>query len=227
MNNVINVVHSWILEGVSEGIQISILTILLVLLEHKFGLLMKLKKIFHRVINSKSPIILNITYDTNINFDELKQIIKNFFNEEYKDIKVFKTKGTLEFNVDKSFNITVYDNTNNEISILTSKLPTTMWTVKKEIRKVFDVLKKIKKHLEQDVKGTNKFFNEKEFSIRIFLPYKNCYMKLYPPKNVDIKKYDIQFIHKDFPSIIEIKGDIINIHSSHQSNIEQIIRKII
>jgi hypothetical protein len=231
-NTFLEFLQTWVVEGVSQGISISILTILAILLEYKFGIVPKLIKLWHKILNSKAPVILNITYETDEDFkqddfNQVKEIVKDVFRSEFNKIKIFKSKNTLEFNVNGMFNITIFDNKNQQISLLTSKLPTTMWSMKKDLRKLFSTLKIAKEKIINVAKEKKQIFKEKEFSIQIFLPYRNRYVKFYPPKGINIKEYDIKFNHDEFSSMIHLKGDVVNIYTDEQTHIDKLISKIV
>lgn len=181
------------------------------LLNYFYGVNPRIIKFIHKYIkNSKSPMIINVTYETNVNFAELKEEIKRYFREEYGKLTLFKSSKSLKIQLNETFTLSVFDNGDDKISIITSKLPTTLKDVKKETNRFLRVLNKIKKKYESKLKDGHKFFNEKEFSIKLYLPYKGRYVKIYSPKKMKIKTYDIIFNDDEYESIVQLKGDVMN-----------------
>lgn len=216
----------WLGDKVVEGVSIFLVSGLLILIENKWGIMPRLTKFYHKFRNSKSPIILNITYESNYDFNKIKEIVKKTFRKEYGKIDVYKNKNSLKFNVSQDFNFSVYDNKDN-IIFQTTKLPTTMNSIEKEINKILTVLKKIEKKIKKEIEETTKIFKQKEFSVKLFLPYKSRYIKFYTPKNIEIKNYEIEFNDKEYSSVLKLKGDVFSIHSEEQMALEKVLDKII
>lgn len=189
-----------------------------VYVEHRFGIAKWLVRIGHRIKNSDVFIKINVVYESNIPFERLKGIIKDGFREQSKNLSVKRDSSqSLEFMVDDSYQITVYDQPNNEVSILTNKIKSTMQGVTTDVQKILNVLDNCREKLKE---GN---FKEKEFSLSLHLPYKDPFTKIYPPKNIEIRDYEIELAHNG-GSIIKLKADVLKIHTKYRHSLEAVIR---
>jgi len=193
-----------------------------IILENRFGIIKWLIRRYHKLKNSGIYVRVNVIYDSNLLFDSLKEHMKDSFRNRYKKLKVYKdSPQTLEFMVEDSFQISVQNNPNNEVSILTNKIKSTMQDITSDIHNILDVLNGVEEKIKTGDSMAN--FEEKEFSLDLYLPYKDPFTKIYPPKNIKIKDYEVELIHENYGSIIKLKADFIKIHTKYRHNLEKVI----
>ncbi len=204
--------------AVAEVVKYVITFAIAIYVEYRFGIANWLVRIWHRIKNSDVFIKINIVYESTTPFESLKGFIKDGFREQSKNLSAKKDSSqSLEFMVDDSYQITVYDQPNNEVSILTNKIKSTMQGVTKDVQKILNVLDNCKE------KSKEWNFKEKEFSLSLYLPYKDPFTKIYPPKDIKIKDYEIELAHNG-GSIIKLKADVLKIHTKYRHSLEAVIR---
>lgn len=208
------------------GIEI-IIAILLVpfsmAIENRFGVINSIKKIIYKIIPSPSQIKISIIFHSSQPFEIIKKNITDHFREKYKKISTKKNSSqTLEFMVDDSFLISVFQNPNDEVTIITNKIKSTTKDIKKDVRKILDVLTDTK----DDISKSNfneMLFYEKEFEIFLYLPFSDTYTKFYSPKNVIVKDFEVYFSDLEFDRVIKLKADYIKIQTMKRYELEEII----
>jgi hypothetical protein len=195
-----------------------------IFLEDKYGLTDKIRKIYHRLINSRTDYIFNIFYKSNVKIDLVKSIFLNEFRNKYDGkIKIYKDNiQTLEFQVNNSFVITLFKSPENQYGIQTSKIQTGLRDLSRELELLLKTFDKCQRKLNTDNK-----FDKVEASIKIYLPFKNGFSKIRLPKNVILKDYEIKLMHNEFSSIINITVGILEINSERKDDLDKIFRKII
>lgn len=204
-----------------------LVSILSIILENKFGIIKWLIRVYHKLRNSGIHVRVNVVYDSNLPFDSLKEYIKDGFRNRYKRLAVHKDNPqSLEFMVEDSFQISIQTNPNNEVSILTNKIKSTMHDVTNDVHNILDALNMVKEKIKE-TKDVITNFEEKEFSLELYLPYKDPFTKIYPPKNIKIKDYGVELIHENYGSIIKLKADILKIHTKHRHNLEKVIESFV
>lgn len=209
---------SWSSDVAGSAITNVIIFVFTIYVENRFGIAKWLVRIWHRIKNSDVFVKINVVYESNVPFENLKGFIKDSFREQSKNLSVKKDSSqSLEFMVDDSYQISVYNQPNNEVSILTNKIKSTMQGVTKDVQKILNVLDNCK----EKVKEWN--FEEKEFSLYLHLPQEDPFTKIYPPRDIELKDYEIEFSHAG--SIIKLKAKkVLNIHAKNRHSLEEIIR---
>ena len=124
--------------------------------------------------------------------------------------------------VDDSFSISVFQNPNDEVTILTNKIKTTTKDIKKDVRKILDVLTDTKDEISKS-NNNEMLFYEKEFEIYLYLPFNDTYTKIYSPKNVIVKDFEVYFTDLEFDRVIKLKADYLKIQTMKRYELEQII----
>ena len=201
-----------------------LLIVVSIFTENKFGLVKKIKRLWHKIMNSSCQFSFVLIFSSNIRFDNIKNQLRECFKREYKNIKIYKDSiGALEMKIDNSFTISLLKNPNNEISLLTSKLKTGMRELNKDIDKLLNVIDVCQNNLNNQ-NHQNKF-TDKEINIKLFLPYKNPYTKIYPPKNIYIKDYEIELSDKQYASIIKLKIDVLNVSITKRANLSKVLKR--
>ncbi len=205
------------------------LAIFSIILENRFGISKWLIKLYHHKIrNSEIYIRANLVYNSNLSFDGLKEYIKEGFRERYVKLDVHNDSSqSLGFMVGDIFEISVQNNPNNEISIQTNKIKTTMKGVENDVRNILNVLNDVKGKIKEKENYPIMNFEEKEFSLYLYLPYKDPFTKIYPPKNIRLKDYEVKLIHEDYGSIIKLKADFLNINTKERHELEELIKYFI
>lgn len=195
------------------------------LAENKFGIIPTLTKKYHKLKNSELTVFLNVTFRSNIQFEQLKQDLKKVFKNTYEKVKLYEDNSHfMDMQIDDSFHIRAYDN-DDEVDIRTSEITCHMNTVSSTTGKLLNTLNQVKSLLKQS--DTDTIFEEKNFSIFLSLPYKNIYSKFYTPKNLKVKEYELTMSSEERGSSVKLTVDYININSDDRSGIEDVIKQFI
>lgn len=196
-------------------------------LNNKFKISEKLTKFKHKILNSEISMILSVSYESNYPFDKIKTHILNNFRDEFGHLKIYlNNEYQLDFDVlDYGFHVIVEYNTQNELSIRTSKIIRHMNTVVKTVEDVLDACNKTKR----EIKTTNYTIklDEKDFSIYLYLPYKQIFTKFYTPKQIIIKDYRIKMLDGTSGSEIKVNGEYLNINSDERSDLMKVISNFV
>ena len=204
------------------GVKI-LIAILLMVIENRFGVINAIKKTIYKIIPSPSQIKIIIIFHSSQPFKIIKKNITDHFREKYKKISTKKNSyQTLEFMVDDSFSISVFQNPNDEVTILTNKIKTTTKDIKKDVRKILDVLTDTKDEISKS-NNNEMLFYEKEFEIYLYLPFNDTYTKIYSPKNVIVKDFEVYFTDLEFDRVIKLKADYLKIQTMKRYELEEII----
>lgn len=214
---------SFLLE-IGVEILITILFMLIsMVIENRWGVINAIKKTIYKIIPSPSQIKIIIIFHSSQPFKIIKKNITDHFREKYKKISTKKNSyQTLEFMVDDSFSISVFQNPNDEVTILTNKIKTTTKDIKKDVRKILDVLTDTKDEISKS-NNNEMLFYEKEFEIYLYLPFNDTYTKIYSPKNVIVKDFEVYFTDLEFDRVIKLKADYLKIQTMKRYELEEII----
>ncbi len=170
--------------------------------ENKFGLYKSFLRVLHRF--SEIQVLIRVSYHSNLPFNYIKDYIKNEFRNQYQNLKVYKDSSeTLDFMVNNEFHVIVQNNPNNELSAYTNKITTRVNKSKCLVQSFLKVLE----HIKEEIHEQNELIDlkEKEFSLYLDLPYENPFSTMYIPKNMENKKNELEFVHKENQGSIKIK----------------------
>ena len=211
---------SFLLE-IGVEILITILFMLIsMVIENRWGVINAIKKTIYKIIPSPSQIKIIIIFHSSQPFKIIKKNITDHFREKYKKISTKKNSyQTLEFMVDDSFSISVFQNPNDEVTILTNKIKTTTKDIKKDVRKILDVLTDTKDEISKS-NNNEMLFYEKEFEIYLYLPFNDTYTKIYSPKHVIVKDFEVYFTDLEFDRVIKLKADYLKIQTMKRYELE-------
>jgi hypothetical protein len=171
--------------------------------------------------------MINIVLSSTLPFTDLKECLKDSFRERYKRLKIYKDSPQgLDMMVDDMFHIYSSENPNNEVFIQTNKIGFKMQGIKEGLNKILDSINEAKERANKE-KGNEATFTEKEFSLYLYLPYADPFTKIYVPKNIQLKDYEIKLVHEDYGSIIKLKADFLNINTKYRHELEELIRYFI
>ena len=155
-------------------------------INNKFAISRKATKLKHKICNSEISMILSVSYESNYPFEKIKDYVKNEFREKCGQLKVYlDNERQLDFEVvNGGFHVIIEYNTYTELSIRTSKIVRHMNTIVKTVEYILDVSNKIKKEIKK--KDDTIKLEEKDFSIYLYLPYKQIFTNFYTPKKIII-----------------------------------------
>lgn len=189
-------------------------------IENKWGITNRIIKQLHRLTNSELKMSLLVTYHSNVNFNTLKKIVINNLRNEYGQLKIYKNNDQkLEVMVKNSFHFSVNSLPSNEISIQSSNITTHMKSIIANINDISNVMKNIKR----EIKDITDVYDENDFTIYLYLPFTLKY-NFHPPKNIDIKNYEIKMFHKDHHSEINLNGDFLKINSKQKDDLVEVVK---
>jgi hypothetical protein len=204
-----------------------LLFIFSIIVENKFGITKWLKRKYHFFKNSEVHVMINVVFNSTLPLIDLKEYLKDSFRERYKRLKIYKDSSqSLDIMVDEIFHIYSSENPNNEVSIQTNKIGFKMQSIKKGLNKILDSINDAKERVNNE-KGNGTTFTEKEFSLYLYLPYTDPFTKIYVPKNIQIKDYEIKLFHEEYGSVIKLKADFLNINTKYRHELEELIRYFI
>ncbi len=195
-------------------------------LENRFGILKRSKKVYHKILNSPAQLLINLVFESQIRFSDIKKIFGAFLRNEYGAIQVYKDSvQNLEVLVDNLFIVKVMKSPNNELIVNTSKIKTGMRTIKGDVEKFLNTLDNVQEEIKSQFPTS--LFKEKEATVYLYLPYKDMFSKIYPPKNIVLKDYEILFSEDSYHSIIKVRLGLLEVYSKNGKNLEKIISKLI
>lgn len=205
-----------------------LLFIFSIIVENKFGITKWLKRKYHFIKNSEVRVMINVVFNSTSPLTDLKECLKDSFRERYKRLKIYKDSPQgLDMMVNDMFHIYSSENPNNEVSIQTNKIGFKMQSIKEGLNKILDSINDAKERANKEKGNGVVAFTEKEFSLYLYLPYTDPFTKIYVPKNIQLKDYEIKLVHKDYGSIIKLKANFLNINTKHRHELEELIRHFI
>ena len=192
-----------------------------IILENKYGLFDKATKLWHKIKNSKVELQLLVKYSSNMPFKNITEIILDNLRETYGQPRVIKNnEQKLEVMVNNSFHIIVEPNLNGCLLIQTNKITSHINFINKTVEEIFNIFKDIKR----DVGATPYQYNEKCFTVYLYLPFKKTYAKFNAPKGVIIDNYEIKMFHEQHHSEIVLKGHFLKINSKQKDDLLDVIK---
>lgn len=213
---------------ISNIIAVPVIFILSILLENQFGIFKLIKRKWHYLKNSEVYIKTNIVYNTTIPLVEFCESLKNSFRLQYNQLKIYKESptGELDMMINNMFHIRVYGNPNNEVSIQTNKISFKMQGIQEGLRKILDTINIAKEEADTN-KQNGQIITEKEFSLYLELPYSDPFVKIYTPKEIQIKNYEVRLSHLDHKSEIVLNAKYLNLNAQHRYDLENLIKYFI
>lgn len=221
-----------LLDSVILDIGIEILIAILMIpvsmfIENRYGIINSFKKLYYKIIPHKAQIKIITIYNSTQQFETIRVHCINRFREKYNNIDVKKTTpSSLEFMVNDSFLISVLQNPNNELTLFTNKVKTTTKDIKNDVGIILDVLADFKDDINKS-DGNEGVFHEKEFEIFLYLPFNDTYTRVYTPKNVIVKDFEVLFSDLEYDRVITLKADYLNIQTTKRYELEKIIKHFI
>lgn len=203
----------------------ALLPIIGIILENQFNVILRIKKLWHKILNSPSQLVLNLVFKTDIDFNKLKDTLSNHLRQKYSTFKVYKSSNDIfEILVADSFTLTLYL-TKQELSLISSKIKTGLRSLPNELDRLLDTVEDFQKDANNG--SQNKKISDVEANVIIFLPYESTYAKIYPPKGMQLKDYGIEFTDKEYASVIKLKLAKFSINVNKTTDLDKIIKKLI
>lgn len=173
--------------------------------------------------------VLTLIFDSNLDLNSIKKFVIDGFKSKYQcEVKIYPVKkNSCEISINNEFNITIWENVNNEIVITTSKYKTMIKTLSIDVKKIISTLNDIQKQFAEEEKGTGKYFKEKEIDFELYLPYQPKFFRFYSYKNIEIKDYEMKILHNDYNTKIKLKLSSINLNGADSQEIIDLIEKVI
>lgn len=182
--------------------------IISLILEHRFQIMGKIKKIYFWTLNKNVGFEVNLTFDEIKEFDKIKKNFLEIAREKKKRISIKRdNRDKLEFLFD-NYIITLFIMPNNKLFIDTSRIECGM----REIKNKLNLFLSLINNLENKEK-----IKTKEVSFNIFVPFKWSYVNIRTPKNLNLKDYDIKFTEGEFRSIINLRIDRLSISGNERA----------
>ena len=170
------------------------------ILEHKLGIISKLKKFWYLIINTNSSVKLYTHFNSKEDFEETKNILKNIMRNIKINNKIeFKikedSKNTLEI-IFNNYLIKLNRSQKNEKFIETQRIECGIRNIKNKLLSYFSILDELNKKIK---------IKNDDTTIKLFLPFKWTHSQLNTPKNLEINSYNVKFKHNKYESEIIVK----------------------
>lgn len=189
-------------------ISLIVAPIVSLILESRFQIIGKIKKIYFWILNKNVGFDINITFDEVKDFNKIKKTFLEISREKKKKISIKKdNRDRLEFLFD-NYIITLFILPNKKLFIDTSRVECGM----REIKNKLNVFLSLINNLEE-----KEGVKIKEVSFNIFVPFKWSYVNIRTPKNLNLKDYDIKFTEGEFRSIINLRMSKLSISGNERS----------
>jgi hypothetical protein len=178
------------------------------LLEYRFGIVGRLKKLYFYSINKDAGFEVNLTFTKHNDFEKLKKAFIEIVREKFDKAPIKKDSPTKIEILTDNYLTTMNLMPNSQIFISTTRVECGIRTLKKKLSAFLGIVNKLKK------KGG---ISSREISFKVFVPFKWTYVNIRSPKGLKLNDYDITFDENDFNSVIKLKMSSLSVTGDEES----------
>ncbi len=205
-----------------------ILILVAVMVENRFGLRKRTGMIWHKIVNSETYFKIDAVYDTDMVFENVRDEVKSVFREHYGDITILEDgSGSVTLEVNDNFLVTLGLTDDDEVSIETSKITSTMRDMRTEIDELLQVIGDFEERSHNVVKGTDNAFEDNQFTAELFLPYNSTFVNMHLPRGVTLTSYRLTLDYPDYDCSIQDTGESLNITTDHREDLHTILNRLL
>lgn len=173
-----------------------------VILEYRFGIVGRLKKIWYWTMNKNAGFEINLTFKKQKDFEKIKKDFMEVVRSKFGKAPVKKDITTKLEVLTDNYLTTINHLPNQEVFISTTRVECGIRELKNKLADFLSILQQLKKQTNLD---------SKEISFKIFFPFKWSYINVRVPNNLELKDYDIKFNENKFNSVINLKMNSLSI----------------
>lgn len=197
--------------------------IIAAIIEYQFHIINRLKKRLAVFRNKETRAKMLLEYETNVDFEKIKDEFKNIFRTEKEfDIKK-NTSLSLSFTYDV-FSINLIDAKTGNLAIEVERMGCGIGDLNEKINSFLGKINQISKKKSGDKLIFNNFIS---CELNFLLPYKWNDLNYYIPKNFVVKDYSINLLEENYKSEINIRLNSVTLKTDAIESVSQIINKFI
>jgi len=177
-------------------------TVLMPMVEYRFGIVGRLKKCWYYIKNENTGFEINLTFKKINDFKKIKKEFISIAQKKFNGAPIKKNNSTkLEIQTD-NYLTTLNYTPNKEVFISTTKIECGIRNLKKKLFIFLGIVRDLRQ---------NSSLISKEASFKIFIPFKWSYINIRAPKGLKLNDYNVKFNEKEFNSIINLKMNTLSI----------------
>lgn len=205
-----------------------VLVLATVLLENQFGMRKRAGLLYHKIVNSETHFKVDAVYDTDMAFENVQDEVKSVFREHYGDITLLEEgSGNVTLEIDDTFLVTLGQTDDDEITIETSKITSTMRDMRPELTELLNVIGDFEQRSHNQSNSTDHTFQDQKFTAELFLPYNSTFINTYLPRGVTLNGYRLDLDYPDYNCSIHDTGDALQITTTHRPDLTTILNRLL